>query len=229
MSITGRADGEPGGGPLRTGLSVSDITAGFYAVSAILAAKRWPKNASNSTAWSPNAPRSWRYWRPTCSRSARHRRLAPPPLRHLCRWMRLPGLPRPRCETGRLALHFFLHVPRGFLHFFTPALAILVDAMDCIACGGKDGKSDEQTWKTASNFASSSSKPFAPRFGKARTVARAFPPRPSSPSCAPASARSLPVNPANHEGRFFASRQRGFVWCCSLYRPGQPGPCDRFR
>ena len=40
MSVTGHADGEPGGGPLRTGLSVSDITAGFYAVSAILAALR---------------------------------------------------------------------------------------------------------------------------------------------------------------------------------------------
>ena len=40
MSVTGHADGEPGGGPLRTGLSVSDITAGFYAVGAILAALR---------------------------------------------------------------------------------------------------------------------------------------------------------------------------------------------
>ncbi len=38
MSVTGHADGEPGGGPLRTGYSVSDITAGFYAVAAILAA-----------------------------------------------------------------------------------------------------------------------------------------------------------------------------------------------
>lgn len=40
MSITGHADGEPGGGPLRVGYSVSDITAGFYAVGAILAALR---------------------------------------------------------------------------------------------------------------------------------------------------------------------------------------------
>jgi crotonobetainyl-CoA:carnitine CoA-transferase CaiB-like acyl-CoA transferase len=40
MSITGHADGEPGGGPLRVGYSVGDITAGFYAVSAILAALR---------------------------------------------------------------------------------------------------------------------------------------------------------------------------------------------
>lgn len=38
MSVTGLADGEPGGGPLRTGYSISDITAGFYAVAAILAA-----------------------------------------------------------------------------------------------------------------------------------------------------------------------------------------------
>ncbi len=40
MSITGHADGEPGGGPLRVGYAVGDITAGFYAVSAILAAIR---------------------------------------------------------------------------------------------------------------------------------------------------------------------------------------------
>lgn len=40
MSVTGHADGAPGGGPLRAGYSVGDITAGFYAVSAILAALR---------------------------------------------------------------------------------------------------------------------------------------------------------------------------------------------
>ncbi len=40
MSITGHGDGEPGGGPMRVGYSVGDITAGFYAVSAILAALR---------------------------------------------------------------------------------------------------------------------------------------------------------------------------------------------
>ncbi|MFM1855525.1 MAG: hypothetical protein RLZ83_834, partial [Pseudomonadota bacterium] len=40
MSVTGQADGQPGGGPLRVGYSVADITAGFYAVSAILAALR---------------------------------------------------------------------------------------------------------------------------------------------------------------------------------------------
>ena len=40
MSVTGHADSEPGGGPMRVGYSVSDITAGFYASSAILAALR---------------------------------------------------------------------------------------------------------------------------------------------------------------------------------------------
>ena len=40
LSITGHADGEPGGGPMRVGFSVGDITAGFYAASAILAALR---------------------------------------------------------------------------------------------------------------------------------------------------------------------------------------------
>ncbi len=40
MSVTGLPDGAPGGGPVRVGYSVSDITAGFYAVCAILAALR---------------------------------------------------------------------------------------------------------------------------------------------------------------------------------------------
>ncbi|MBL0420794.1 CoA transferase [Ramlibacter sp. AW1] len=40
MSITGHADDEPGGGPMRVGYSVGDITAGFYAMAAILAALR---------------------------------------------------------------------------------------------------------------------------------------------------------------------------------------------
>ncbi len=40
MSVTGQPDGAPGGGPVRVGYSVSDITAGFYAVCAILAALR---------------------------------------------------------------------------------------------------------------------------------------------------------------------------------------------
>ena len=36
--MTGNADDEPGGGPQRVGYSVADITAGFYATIAILAA-----------------------------------------------------------------------------------------------------------------------------------------------------------------------------------------------
>ena len=40
MSITGIADGEPGAGPMKVGYAVSDITTGFYAVIAILAALR---------------------------------------------------------------------------------------------------------------------------------------------------------------------------------------------
>lgn len=38
MSITGRADSEPGGGPMRVGVAVIDLFTGMYATSAILAA-----------------------------------------------------------------------------------------------------------------------------------------------------------------------------------------------
>ncbi len=38
MSITGRPDGEPGAGPLRVGLAVSDLTTGMYSAVAILGA-----------------------------------------------------------------------------------------------------------------------------------------------------------------------------------------------
>ncbi len=38
MSITGHADGEPGGGPMRMGVALIDVLTGIYACSAILAA-----------------------------------------------------------------------------------------------------------------------------------------------------------------------------------------------
>ncbi|WP_296509960.1 CaiB/BaiF CoA-transferase family protein [Rhodoferax sp.] len=38
MSITGRADGAPGGGPQRAGVAITDVFTGIYATSAILAA-----------------------------------------------------------------------------------------------------------------------------------------------------------------------------------------------
>jgi len=38
MSITGRADGEPGGGPLRVGVALTDLFTGVYATAAIMAA-----------------------------------------------------------------------------------------------------------------------------------------------------------------------------------------------
>ncbi|MEM8498122.1 MAG: CaiB/BaiF CoA-transferase family protein [Pseudomonadota bacterium] len=40
MSVTGEADGEPGAGPQRVGLAVSDLTTGMYSTIAILAAIR---------------------------------------------------------------------------------------------------------------------------------------------------------------------------------------------
>ena len=38
MSLTGLPDGEPGGGPIRVGVAVADLTTGMYASSAIIAA-----------------------------------------------------------------------------------------------------------------------------------------------------------------------------------------------
>jgi crotonobetainyl-CoA:carnitine CoA-transferase CaiB-like acyl-CoA transferase len=38
MSVTGRPDGEPGGGPVKTGVALTDIMTGLYATTAILAA-----------------------------------------------------------------------------------------------------------------------------------------------------------------------------------------------
>lgn len=41
MSVTGRPDGEPGGGPVRVGVAISDILTGLFASNAILAALAW--------------------------------------------------------------------------------------------------------------------------------------------------------------------------------------------
>ena len=49
MSITGRADTEPGGGPLRVGVAVIDLFTGLYASNAILAALNVRDNAKNGT------------------------------------------------------------------------------------------------------------------------------------------------------------------------------------
>jgi crotonobetainyl-CoA:carnitine CoA-transferase CaiB-like acyl-CoA transferase len=38
MSVTGRPDDEPGGGPMKVGIAISDLTTGLYAVISILAA-----------------------------------------------------------------------------------------------------------------------------------------------------------------------------------------------
>ncbi|ADX47084.1 Formyl-CoA transferase [Paracidovorax avenae ATCC 19860] len=49
MDITGRADGEPGGGPLRVGVAVIDLFTGLYASNAILAALHARDNAATGT------------------------------------------------------------------------------------------------------------------------------------------------------------------------------------
>ncbi|MDP2769753.1 MAG: CaiB/BaiF CoA-transferase family protein [Giesbergeria sp.] len=49
MSITGRADGEPGGGPLRVGVALTDLFTGVYASTAIVAALNVRDNATTGT------------------------------------------------------------------------------------------------------------------------------------------------------------------------------------
>ena len=49
MSITGRADTEPGGGPLRVGVAVIDLFTGMYASNAVLAALHVRDNAATGT------------------------------------------------------------------------------------------------------------------------------------------------------------------------------------
>ncbi|WP_010459301.1 CaiB/BaiF CoA transferase family protein [Acidovorax radicis] len=49
MSITGRADGEPGGGPLRVGVALTDLFTGVYASTAIVAALNVRDNATSGT------------------------------------------------------------------------------------------------------------------------------------------------------------------------------------
>ena len=49
MSITGRADTEPGGGPLRVGVALIDLFTGIYASNAILAALHVRDNATSGT------------------------------------------------------------------------------------------------------------------------------------------------------------------------------------
>ncbi|EER59540.1 L-carnitine dehydratase/bile acid-inducible protein F [Acidovorax delafieldii 2AN] len=49
MSITGQADTEPGGGPMRVGVAVIDLFTGIYASNAILAALHVRDNAVNGT------------------------------------------------------------------------------------------------------------------------------------------------------------------------------------
>lgn len=41
MSITGRPDGEPGGGPMKVGVALTDILTGLYAANAVQAALAW--------------------------------------------------------------------------------------------------------------------------------------------------------------------------------------------
>jgi formyl-CoA transferase len=49
MSITGRPDGEAGGGPLRVGVAITDLFTGLYASNAILAALNVRDNAKTGT------------------------------------------------------------------------------------------------------------------------------------------------------------------------------------
>jgi len=51
MSITGRPDGEPGGGPLKVGLPVADIFTGLYAAISILAALAYRARTGLDQRW----------------------------------------------------------------------------------------------------------------------------------------------------------------------------------
>ena len=53
MSITGHADGEPGGGPLKVGVAVIDVFTGLYASNAILAALNARDNAHSGSGQGP--------------------------------------------------------------------------------------------------------------------------------------------------------------------------------
>ncbi len=57
MSVTGLPDGEPGGGPMKVGIPISDLTTGLYAAISVLAALP-PARASGSTL--PCSIRKWR-------------------------------------------------------------------------------------------------------------------------------------------------------------------------
>lgn len=46
MSITGRPDGEPGAGPMKVGVALTDILTGLYATNAVLAALAWREQSS---------------------------------------------------------------------------------------------------------------------------------------------------------------------------------------
>ena len=65
MSITGRADGEDGAGPVKVGVALTDVLTGLYAATAILAgagaaATRGAGRASTST-WRCSTCR-WPAW-----------------------------------------------------------------------------------------------------------------------------------------------------------------------
>ncbi len=58
MSITGRADGVPGGGPQRVGVALTDLFTGVYASTAILAALEVRDTAPAERA----STSTWRCW-----------------------------------------------------------------------------------------------------------------------------------------------------------------------
>jgi crotonobetainyl-CoA:carnitine CoA-transferase CaiB-like acyl-CoA transferase len=63
MSITGHADDQPGGGPMRMGVALIDILTGIYATSAILApSSRAIKLALVSTSTWRCSMLAWRCW-----------------------------------------------------------------------------------------------------------------------------------------------------------------------
>jgi hypothetical protein len=94
MSITGRADGVPGGGPLRVGVALTDLFTGVYAVHRHpgRAGRAPPAPAAASTSTWRCSTWAWPSWPTRPSRLPEHRACPPAPGQQPPQPRALPGL-----------------------------------------------------------------------------------------------------------------------------------------